>query len=122
MNNTNHKDSLLIIYKKYLDLLYYSNDIVRKYPKCEKFALVNEIKNSLYDGLRNIIFAEKEFNKSVKLKYLNELDANMKLLKVHMKISLKYQYISLKNYETWSCKITDVCNLLGAWIKSCASR
>ena len=30
----------LLIYQKYMDLIYYSNDIVRKYPKSERFALV----------------------------------------------------------------------------------
>lgn len=33
----------LLIYHKYMDLIYYSNDIVRKYPKSERFALVEEI-------------------------------------------------------------------------------
>ena len=41
----------LKIYQKYLELIYYSNDIVRKYPKSENFTLVQEIKNSLYVGL-----------------------------------------------------------------------
>ena len=39
--NTNLK-----IYQKYLELIYYTNDIVRKYPKSETFCLVKEIKNS----------------------------------------------------------------------------
>ena len=30
----------LKIYQKYLELIYYSNDIVRKYPKSENFTLV----------------------------------------------------------------------------------
>ena len=51
MSNNNN----LEIYQKYLNLIYYSNDIVRKYPKSENFALVNEIKTSLYTGLRNLM-------------------------------------------------------------------
>ena len=35
-----------------MDLIYYSNDIVRKYPKSERFALVEEIKHAIYTGLR----------------------------------------------------------------------
>ena len=35
-----------IIYQKYLDLIYYSNDLVRKYPKSERFVLVEEIKRT----------------------------------------------------------------------------
>lgn len=117
--NDNHK---LTIYQKYLDLIYYSNDIVRKFPKCENFSLVKEIKNTLYLGLRNILFAIKSFNKNEKLKYLNEFDVNLNLLKVHIRLSYKYKYISLQNYQTWSTLITDICNMLGGWVISCQKR
>ena len=51
-----NNESTLKIYQKYLELIYYSNDIVKKYPKSENFSLVNEIKNSLYVGLRNLMY------------------------------------------------------------------
>lgn len=64
METTNTQDNKsLKIYQRYLELINYSNDIVRKYPKCENFALVQEIKNSLYLGLRNLMYAIKSFNK-----------------------------------------------------------
>ena len=119
MNNTTTN---LKIYQKYLELIYYSNDIVRKYPKCENFSLVKEIKNSLYVGLRNLMYAIKSFQKQDKLKYLNELDINLNLLKVQTRLSYKYKYITIKNYESWSSLITDVCNMLGGWIISCQKR
>lgn len=119
MNNT---ATDLKIYQKYLELIYYSNDIVRKYPKCENFSLVKEIKNSLYVGLRNLMYAVKSFQKQDKLKYLNELDINLNLLKVQTRLSYKYRYITVQNYETWSTLITDICNMLGAWISSCLKR
>ena len=55
MNDTKenkNNDNNLKIYQKYLELIYYSNNLVRKYPKSENFALVSEIKNDLYIGLR----------------------------------------------------------------------
>lgn len=117
-NNSNN----LKIYQKYLELIYYSNDIVRKYPKSENFALVTEIKNSLYIGLRSLMYAIKSYQKQDKLKHLNEFDINLNLLKVHVRLSYKYQYITVKNYQTWSSLITDICNMLGGWISSCLKR
>lgn len=117
---TNNKS--LKIYQKYLELIYYSNDIVRKYPKCENFALVKEIKNSLYVGLRNLMYAIKTYNKNDKLKFLNELDINLNLLKVQTRLSYRYKYISMQNYQSWSNLITDICNMLGGWIVSCQKR
>ena len=114
--------SNLQIYQKYLELIYYTNDLVRKYPKSETFALVKEIKSTIYSGLRLLIYAIKVYNKQEKLKYLNEFDINLNLLKVHIRLSYKYKYISLQNYNTWSSLITDICNMLGAWISSCLKK
>ena len=116
------QDNTLVIYQKYIDLIYYSNDILKKHPKSEKFALVQELKQTMYAGLRSLIFAQKEFNKKDKLKYLNELDVNMVLLKLHIRLSYKFKYITIQNYNAWSTKITDVCNMLGAWIMSCLKK
>ena len=121
VNNTKKKTNLSI-YQKYMELIYYTNDLVRKYPKSENFALVKEIKGSLYSGLRLLMYGIKTFNKQEKLKYLNELDIHLNLLKVHIRISYKYKYISLQNYHAWSNRITDICNMLGAWISSCLKK
>ena len=122
VNNNIKSNSTLKIYQKYLELIYYSNDIVRKYPKSENFALVKEIKNALYIGLRNLMYAIKCYSKKDKLTYLNEFDINLNLLKVHVRLSYKYKYISMQNYQSWSSIITDICNMLGGWISSCLKR
>lgn len=105
-----------------MELIYYTNDIVRKYPKSENFALVQEIKQTTYRGLTNIMYAIKSYKTQDKLKYLNELDINLNLLKVHIRLSCKYRYISMQNYNTWSSTITEICNMLGGWINSCLKR
>ncbi len=112
----------LQIYQKYLEMIYYTNDLVRKYPKSETFALVKEIKSTLYAGLRLLIYSIKVYNKQEKLKYLNEFDINLNLLKVHIRLSYKYKYISMQNYQTWCNHITNICNMLGAWISSCLKK
>lgn len=115
-------DNNLIIYQKYLNLIYYTNDLVRKYPKSENFALVKEIKQTLYSGLSSLMFAIKSYNKQEKLKHLNQFDVQLSLLKVHTRLSYKYKYISMQNYNSWSSQITDICNMLGGWILSCQKR
>ena len=112
----------LVIYQKYMELIDYTNNIVRKYPKSETFALVKEIKSTLYSGLRLLLYSIKSFNKMDKLKYLNELDISLSLLKIHIRLSYKYKYITVQNYQSWSSILTDICNMLGAWILSCQKR
>ena len=122
MMNQNNSAEQLKIYQKYLELIYYSNNIVRKYPKSEKFALVQEIKHSNYVGLRNLMYAIKTYQKNEKLKFLNGFDINLNLLKIQIRLSHKYKYISTQNYEYWCRLITDICNMLGGWISSCLKR
>ena len=120
--NKKNSNSPLTIYQKYLELIYYTNDIVRKYPKSETFSLVEEIKKSIYTGLRNIMYAIKSYKPNDKLKYLNELDINLNLLKIQVRLSYKYKYITMQNYTFWRSLITDICNMLGGWINSCLKR
>ena len=109
----------LMIYKQYLELIYYTENIVIKYPKVEKLSLVSNIKNTTYSGMKKIIEAQKEYNKSNRIKILNNLDTELKMLKVLIRVSYKRKYINSKNYFAWSKKITNIGNLLGSWIKSC---
>lgn len=118
----NKPNTNLAIYQKYMELIYYTNDLVRKFPKSETFALVKETKTSMYSGLRLLMHAVKSYNTNEKLKYLREFDINLSLLKVYVRLSYKYKYISHQNYTSWSKLITDISNMLGGWINSCQKR
>lgn len=109
----------LMIYKQYLELIYYTEKITIKYPKSEKLSLVSNIKNTTYNGMKKIIIAQKEYNKSKRISILNELDIELKMLKVLVRVSYKNKYINSKNYASWSKKIFNISNLLGGWINSC---
>lgn len=112
----------LMIYKQYVEMIYYTLTIIMKYPKSERFSLAQDTKNITYDGMKCIIYAQKEFNKKERLKYLNKLDADLKLIKVMVRIAHKKKYINSKNYTAWSKKITNISNLMGGWIRSCLIR
>lgn len=109
----------LKIYKQYIELIYYTEMITEKYPKVEKMSLVCSIKTTTYEGMKKVISAYKYYEKPMKLNCLNELDMDLKLLKVLIRVSYKRKYISSKNYEAWSKKINHIGNLLGGWINSC---
>lgn len=109
----------LKIYKQYVELTYYTFEILEKYPKKERFALSNEIKTTTLDGMKIIIKAQKEFSKTRRIEILHTLDSNLKFLKVLIRISHKKKYINNKNYASWSKKLANISNMMGAWIKSC---
>lgn len=109
----------LMIYKQYVELMYYENMILKKFPKVERYALVTDIKLKTNEGLECILYCYKSIDRISKLKYLNELDVKLKVLKVFVRISYKNKYINGNNYAAWSKKITNISNLMGGWMKSC---
>ena len=76
----------------------------------------------MYSGLRLLMYAIKSYKVQDKLKYLDEFDINLSLLKVFIRLSYKYKYISSQNYSSWSNIVTNICNMLGGWISSCQKR
>ena len=109
----------LLIYKQYLDLIYYTLSLLVKYPKSERFGLNSDIRKATYDGLECILYAYRLYDKKEKLHYLFELDIKLKLIKVLARVSYKKEYINAKNYGAWSRKLFHIGNMLGGWISSC---
>ena len=109
----------LLIYKQYLELIFYTESILVKYPKVEKTNLCVQIKSFTYDGMKQIISAQKTRDTKQRLIILGEFDVSMKMIKVLTRVSKKKKYINIKNYTAWSKKLTNICNLLGGWINSC---
>ena len=108
----------LLIYKANFNLIYYTEMIVKKFPKVENNFLVKDIRNICFDNQRLIIKTYKEINRTKKIYYLNEIDSNLKMLKVMIRVSYKKKYISPKNYGAWAKIITNVNNLLYGWFKN----
>lgn len=108
----------LIIYKSMVNLIYYSNNLLKKYPKVERNMLVKNINDINYEIIRLIIKSYKEINKSKKFYYLNEIDINIKLYCVYIRISYKSKYISSNNYGAWSRKLNNISNLVFKWVNN----
>ncbi len=107
----------LEIYRKYVSLIAYTEAILRKFPKSESFALVQEIRTSLYTSFRYLMFAIKLHEKNEKIRNLNELDVELKLLKIHLRLSFCHRHISEKTYNEWSKKYTAITDMLREWVK-----
>ena len=54
-------ESKLLIYQKYVDLIEYGYNLLIKYPKVEKYGLTSEIRKSMFETIRLILYANKIF-------------------------------------------------------------
>ena len=66
----------LIIIPKVEKYIEYILTIVIKLPRTERFSIGTEIKTSMYDMLKNILFATK-IEKKKRLEYYNIVDSNI---------------------------------------------
>lgn len=110
------KSTDLIIYKKAEALLDFVYPIVINFPKAEKFALSQEIKQAFYALLRNIMLANNVRYK--RRLYQEEADAYLKLLIVLFNVARKQKYISQKKNYQIQVKIEEIGRILGGWMKS----
>ena len=82
----------LLIYKQYLELIFYTESILVKYPKLEKNNICVQIKTITYDGMKQIISAQKTRDIKQRLIILSEFDVTMKMIKVLIRVSKKKIY------------------------------
>lgn len=113
------KDNRLITYEKMNNLIYYSRNLLVKFPKSERFDLCSDIKNTLYECLKNIVFAWKEYKDEDKLKALRIVDIDLVFFKSLILIAYKSQYITQKNFMVWNENVSELGKLIGGWIKTC---
>ena len=119
MNNSQKAESKLLIYQKYTDVIDYGYNLLMKYPKTEKYALSSSIRNSMFETLRLILYANKIADKYSRIKILNKIDAEIAMQGFYVRFSYKQKYITSKNYLEWSKRLEEIGRILGGWIKVC---
>lgn len=113
------RDTRLIIYEKIVELIFYSKNLLKKFPKSERFDLCTDIKQSLYKILRLIMYSWKEKNIEQRYKYLRDADIEIYVLKTLTRLSYMEKYITEQNFMTWNNHLSEIGKMLGGWIKVC---
>lgn len=105
----------LLVYKKAEVLLNEVYPVVTNFPKAEKYALCQEIKQTFYELLKYIVLAN---NIKVKRRmYQEEADARQKLLLVLFTVAKEQKYLSKGKHYQIQLRLIEVGKLLGGWMK-----
>lgn len=105
----------LEVYKKAESLLFRVYPAIKNFPKSEKYALCQNIKNNFFELLTHISLGNSV--KSKRKTYLQEADAYLQTLKVLFKLSKYQRYISEGFYRQISLELTEINKMLSAYIK-----
>lgn len=86
------------------------------FPKAEKFALCQEIKQNFYDLIKFIEMANSV--KSKRKTYAQEADGHLQTLKVLIRLARNRKYISIGFYRELDVEFTHINKLLSGFIRS----
>lgn len=107
----------LTLYKKEEHLL---NTVIypalRNFPKSEKFALCQEIKQAFYNLMRYTLLANNV--KSKRRLYQEEADAHLKLLLALFSVAKHQKYITVKKSAQIQTGLAELGRILGGWMRS----
>lgn len=106
----------LEVYKRAEELLNKVYCVLTNYPKSEKFALCQEIKQNFYKLISRISLGNSV--KSKRKTYLQEADGYLQVIKVLIKLSLRRKYISKAFYRDVDLELTEINKMLSAYIRA----
>lgn len=97
-------------------MLYRIYPNIINFPKSEKFALSQSIKQNFFDLLKFIALADKV--KSKRMTYAQEADGYLQVLKVQFKLAKKRKYISKGFFDDIDLELTEIGKMLSGYIRS----
>ena len=108
----------LLIRQKCEAMILYGYVALRQFPTFERHVLAAEMRQSMLGLLRLIVVCNKRDHKKTTLQ---ELDAELDLLRCQVRLAKDLGYLDFKKYETWAKHNDEIGRMVGGWIKSMAS-
>lgn len=108
----------LVIYQKWIDATKDAYNLLKRFPKEEKFILASQIRETVIDCGALILDINEERTSEEKLRKAMVLDSKLKRIRVLFRLAMELTYISQKNYLTICNKWEEIGRILGGWKKS----
>lgn len=110
----------LLVSRKAEALLNEIYPSLRNYPKAEKFALCEEIKEAFYGLIKNLELASAV--NLLRKRYAQEADGCLQTIKILMRLSRNQHYISKGFYAQIDTALTEISKLLHGYIVASAAK
>jgi len=107
----------LLIRQKCEAMIAYGHTAIRQFPKMERHVLGAEIRITMWSLLRLIVVCNKRYHKKTTLQ---ELDAELDLLRSQVRMAKTMGYLAFKKYEIWARLNDEIGRMVGGWVKAIA--
>ena len=111
--NMNHEG--LILFQKTYDLILEIHPIIGKFPKNQRFILGQKIENTIITILEIVIIINLG---KVASSYFRKLDIELFKLKIFIRLSKDFRYITIRKYGTLEERVIEIGKMIGGWKKS----
>ena len=96
-------------------MFLYLHQVLKKFPKSERFTLTQRIENTTLNMLQSIIQANHESDKSDVLK---QASVELEKLRILIRLAKDLKFVSIQEYENLSQFTTEIGKMIGGWIKA----
>lgn len=107
----------LLIRQKCESMIKYGYVALRQFPKFERHVLAAELRTSMWALLRLIVVCNKRHHKKTTLQ---DLDAELDLLRCQVRLAKALGYLDFQKYEHWAKLNDEIGRMIGGWLKSLA--
>lgn len=107
----------LLIRQKCEAMIEYGHVAIRQFPKMERHVLGAEIRGTMWGVLRLIVVCNKRYHKKTTLQ---ELDAEIDLLRSQVRMAKNMGHLDFKKYEHWARLNDEIGRMVGGWAKAFA--
>jgi four helix bundle protein len=110
----NAKD--LVIFTQTYDLLTWLLPQCERFPKSQRFIVTQRLQGSALD-FQETIFEANARGGAQRLQHLQAADAQLNKLRLYLRLSHQWNWLSSGQYEHASRLVAGIGKLLGGWIK-----
>ena len=111
-----NKDNRLVIIVKIEKYIEYMLTILLKLPRTEKFSIGTEVKTSMYEMLKNVMYIVK-IDESKRLYYIDKIDVELNCQRIFLRLMVKNRWIDEKKFNIAMSYISEIGKLVGGLIK-----
>ena len=104
----------LLIIQKIEDMMRYGYQAVTHFPKSERHVMSQEIRLAMWRLMRGAVLCVKRYHKKTTL---CDMDADLDLLRLHIRMAKDLGILPFKKYEVWARNLDEIGRIVGSWLK-----
>lgn len=106
----------LVIFTQTYDLLSWLLPQCERFPKSQRFVITQRLQDAALD-FQEAIFEANALSGAQRLMQLQSADAHLNKLRLYLRLSQQWDWLSIGQYEHVSRMVAGVGKLLGGWIR-----